>query len=405
MIQARWLAGAALAGLLAACADRPETARGGAGADFLFVWAGDKDKQDSDFLAVVDLRRDAATYGNVVASLPAGVRGTMPHHVEYEFPKGGLLFADGWVGGLTSLIDLNDPLRPKLVKQFTDMNDLSFPHSYARLDNGNVLVTLQGQNGKYGAPGGLAELAPDGAVLRTVSAQSADTPAAEAWPYSLAVVRGKDRAVVALTEMGWPPFEEFYRGHQVQIWSPSQMKLLATVPLPESGGEYHFDPAEPRVMPDGTVYVGTFTCGVFRIDGVTEGALSAKLVHTFPGGTTAHNSCSVPVVVGDYWVQTVPEVNGLIALDLSDPEHPREASRLVFDSAFHMPHWVAADRGSDRLVVTGNNESWALVVKIDKATGAMKIDQSLPEGVQFDRLTWPHGATGPAVVHGALFGG
>lgn len=397
----RLLAGVA-ALLACACASAPEPAT--PASNFLFVWAADKDKQDEDFLAVVDLRPASMTYGDVVATLPVGAKGTMPHHVEYEFPAGGMLFADGWVGGLTSLIDLNDPLKPKLVKQFTDMKDMSFPHSYARLDTGNVLVTLQGQNGKYGAPGGLAELAPDGRVLRTGSAASADTPAKEAWPYSLAVVPGKDRAVVALTEMGWPPFEEFYRGHQVQIWQPSTMKLLATVALPETSGEYHLDPAEPRVMPDGTVYVGTFTCGVFRIDGVTQGAPSATLVHTFPGGTTAHNSCSVPVVVGNFWVQTVPEVNGLIALDLSDPKHPKEASRITFEPEFHMPHWVAADRASDRLVVTGNNESWAMVVKIDPKTGAMKVDATLPNGVHFDRLKWPHGDTGPAMVHGALFG-
>jgi hypothetical protein len=68
-------------------------------------------------------------------------------------------------------------------------------------------------------------------------------------------VPSKDRAVVALTEMGWPPFEEFFRGHQVQIWRPSTMKPLATLSLPVTQCEFHLDPAEPRVIPDGTVYV------------------------------------------------------------------------------------------------------------------------------------------------------
>jgi hypothetical protein len=388
--------------LAAGCVSAPEPRQ--AAANFLFVWAADKDKQDEDFLAVVDLRPGSMTYGDVVATLPVGAKGSVPHHTEYEFPKGGMLFADGWVGGLTSLIDLRDPLKPKLATQFTDMSGLSFPHSYARLDSGNVLVTLQGHDGKYGAPGGLAELAPDGRVLRTASARSADTPDDLVWPYSLAVVPGKDRAVVALAEMGMPG-QDYDSTHQVQIWSPSQMKLLATVSLPESGvGEHNVDPAEPRVLADGTVYVGTFSCGVYRIDGVTDGPPRATFVHAFPGGDTAHNSCAVPVVVGNYYVQTVPEVNGLIALDVSDPQHPVEASRITFAPEFHMPHWVAADRASDRLVVTGNNESWAMVVKIDPKTGAMKVDATLPNGVHFDRLNWPHGQSGPAVVHGALFG-
>ena len=138
----RWTVFGALAtALLAAgCVSAPEPQQ--SAADFLFVWAGDKDGQDEDFLAVVDLRLGSTSYDENVARLPLGAQGTMPHHVEYEFPKGGMLFADGWVSGLTSLIDLHDPLKPKLVKRFTDMKDMSFPHSYARLDAGNVLVTL-----------------------------------------------------------------------------------------------------------------------------------------------------------------------------------------------------------------------------------------------------------------------
>ncbi|MBP9235829.1 MAG: hypothetical protein KBF30_14230 [Hyphomonadaceae bacterium] len=69
-----------------------------------------------------------------------------------------------------------------------------------------------------------------------------------------------------------------------------------------------------------------------------------------------------------------------------------------------MPHWIAADRKSDRLVVTGNDMSWALIVKLDLATGVMKVDETLPDGMNFDRASWPHGDSGPARVHGALFG-
>jgi hypothetical protein len=76
-----------------------------------------------------------------------------------------------------------------------------------------------------------------------------------------------------------------------------------------------------------------------------------------------------------------------------------------------MPHWVAADRAGGRLIVTGSDLSWALVVAFDGATGAMSVDESFRSpgsdrpGVSFERATWPHGETGPAFVHGALFGG
>lgn len=408
----RFVASAALAlAMVAGCqpaaqeAATPVVPKPPKGSQFLFVWSADKNKVESDFLSVVDLREGSATYGDVVASLPIGATGTMPHHVEYEFPEGGMLFADGFTGNLTSLIDLRDPLQPKLATQIKDMGEFAFPHSYARLDNGNVLVTLQGVNGKYGAPGGLAELAPDGKVLRTASAKSADTPDDLAWPYSLAVAPGTDRAIVTLTEMGWPG-EPYDTTNQVQVWSVSDLKVLATVNLPPSGqGVHHADPAEPRVLADGTVFVGTFSCGVYRIDDAFGSAPKATFVHAFPGGTTMHNACAVPVIVGNYYVQTVPEINGLIALDVSDPTKPVEASRIKFDDKFNMAHWIAADRKSDRLVVTGNDMSWALIVKIDPATGAMTVDESLPNGVNFDRQSWPHGESGPARVHGALFGG
>jgi hypothetical protein len=347
-----------LAAALVGCNPVPEEAPAdmatAPGSPFLFLWSADKDKIESDFMSVVDLRAGSATYGDVVATLPIGATGTMPHHIEYEFPEGGMLFADGFMGNLTSLIDLRDPLNPKLASQLTNMGEYSFPHSYARLDNGNVLVTLQGMNGKYGAPGGLAELAPDGAVVRTASAKSVATPDNMVWPYSLAVLPGKDRAVVTLAEMGWPG-QDYTATRQVQVWSTSDLKLLGTVDLPESGqGEHHVDPAEPRVLADGTVYVGTFACGVYRIDGVIEGAPKATFVYAFPGGAGMHDACAVPVVVGKFYVQTVPEINGLIALDVSDPMRPVEASRITLDEKFKMAHWVAADRKSDRLVVTGN---------------------------------------------------
>ncbi len=97
------------------------------------------------------------------------------------------------------------------------------------------------------------------------------------WPYSVAVVPGKDRAVVSLAEMGMPG-QPFVTNNQVQVWSVSKLKVVATVDLPaQAQGEHHIDPAEPRVLADGTVYVGTFTCGVWRIDDVNEGATGPRL--------------------------------------------------------------------------------------------------------------------------------
>jgi hypothetical protein len=115
--------------------------------------------------------------------------------------------------------------------------------------------------------------------------------------------------------------------------------------------------------------------------------------------------CSVPLVYGKYWIQTVGNINGLVVLDASVPDHPVEVSRISLSHDLHMPHWIAADRKSGRIVVTGGRDSWLAMLKFDEATGRLSLDEAFGThgAIQFDRPGWPHGATGKALVHGALF--
>ena len=389
---------------------------------YLFVWTADDDEKDSDFLAVIDALPSSPTYGEVIATLPVGVRATFPHHTEYEFPAGAKLFANGWGAGRTFIIDLNNPKKPKLSGQFTHIRDYGFPHSFARMPNGNVLATFQVKRKGYEPPGGLVELTASGRVVR---ASSADVPGLDKkllWPYSLTVLPQIDRVVTTSTEMGLPGWampnshgpsthqHTFTDTNHIQIWSLKDLKLLATIPLPASpNGRAQFNPAEPRVLPDGSLYVNTFNCGLYRVRGLEGQEPKVEHVYSFPGADTKFE-CAVPVVVGQFWIQTDPSLPGLIALDVSNPAKPVEVSRLVFDKRFEKTHWIAADRHASRLVVTGNNKSWVLIVNIDKTTGAMTLDESFKvkgadhPGVDFDRAQWPHGTTGKGVVHGALFG-
>src|SRR5262245_51503767 len=84
------------------------------GSRFLFVWAGDADKRESDFMAVVDVDPRSVSYASVVATLPVGATGTTPHHTEHEMPAGGTLWANGFETGQTFRFDLSDPLEPRL---------------------------------------------------------------------------------------------------------------------------------------------------------------------------------------------------------------------------------------------------------------------------------------------------
>ena len=392
------------------------------GSPYLFVWAGDEARQSSDFLSVIDANPSSPSYGRIVSSVPVGITGSMPHHTEYEFPAGNLLFANGWVAGHTFIWDLSQPLKPRIAAQFQDRAGYSFPHSFVRLPNGNVLATFQSHDGALAADGGLVELSNDGSVVRSASAVDPAVDKDVIWPYSMAVVPQLDRVVSSSSPMGWPDWGKLPPGSwtstkindqvtsHVQVWRLSDLHLLNTVTLPSDAGKHNQSPAEPRLLPDGSIYVNTFSCGLYRMKDVSGAHPSAELVYTFPGGDSAHTICSVPVVVGHYWIQTVAALPGLIVLDISHPEKPVEVSRLVFGGRFPMPHWLAADRKSDRLVVTGDMESWVLVARFDPDKGTLSLDQSFREpgatapGISFDRQQWPHGKAGRALVHGALFG-
>jgi hypothetical protein len=393
------------------------------GSPYLFVWAGDAAHKATDFLAVVDAKPSSPTYAQIVATVPVGVSGTMPHHTEYEFPASDMLFANGWVAGETFIFDLHDPMKPRLAGEFKGRDGYSFPHSFARLPNGNLLGTFQSHGEGLASGGGLVEVDEKGSVVRSSSALDPAVDRDLIWPYSLTVDPKADLVISSSSPMMWPEWKPLPPGSwslkkindqvtsQVQIWRLSDLKLLKTVTLTDSGGNHSLYPAEPAVLPDGSVYVNTFSCGLYLMKDLNSASPSAQLVHTFPGGVgNMQTLCAVPVIVGHYWIQTVGALPGLIALDISNPDKPVEVSRLVLDKGFMMPHWLAADRKSNRLVLTGANQNWLLVLRIDPVKGILSVDQTFHEagatraGISFDRSDWPHGKNGPALVHGALFG-
>jgi 56kDa selenium binding protein (SBP56) len=321
------------------------------GSSYLFVWAGDAAHQSADFLAVIDANPSSPSYTRIVGSLPVGATGTMPH-TEYEFPDRSILIANGFVAGRTFIFDLSQPLKPRLAGQFRDRAGYTFPHSFVRLPNGHVLGTFQSHGEAFAPGGGLVELDEKGSVVRSVSAVDPAEDKDLIWPYSLAVAPQLDRVVSSSTAMGWPDWAKLPPGSwpqkkindidttQVQIWRLSDLHLLNAVRLPPDNAKHNEDPAESRVLPDDSIYVNTFRCGLYRMKDVNGARPSAELVYTFPGGDNLHTVCSVPVVVEHYWIQTVAALPGLIALDVSRPEKPVEVSRLIHPR-FPMPHWLA----------------------------------------------------------------
>ncbi len=387
-------------------------ANGGATARHVFAWAGDLDRRDSDFLAVIDADPESPDYGRVVASVPAGASGTHPHHTEHAMPESRHLFANGFMAGRTFRFDLSDPRSPRLLGSFAAAGGFSYPHSYVRLANGNPLATFQGRGEDNLDPGGLVEITDAGEVVRAASAADPRAPDALIRPYSLAVLPGIDRVITTSYDMGEDMgFTGGRRGRTrvVQVWRLSDLSVIATIDLPPGprGGEGE-QPGEPRLLADGrTVLVATFACGLYRMTGLEGSDPGARFVYGFDGG-----GCAVPLVVGDFWVQPVPSANAVVALDVSDPSDPREVSRVTLGSR-NYPHWLALDPTGGRIVVAdrGDGERRLFVLTIDPTSGELAVDERFRDpgsgrpGVSFDRRAWPHGATGPARPHGTVFGG
>lgn len=372
-------------------------------ANYLYLWTASADSTQPDFLAVLDVTEDSVRYGRLVTTMAVPGLKNRPHHTEHEMPADAQLFANGFRSGQTWIFDLTEPQQPRIAGQFGDLAGYSHPHSYLRLPNGNILATFQMRHeGGEIVPGGLVEVTPAGSVVRSASANAPGVdPLLRV--YSAGVIPSLDRIVTTTTDMA----DDFPASRNLQLWRLSDLTLLRTFPLPE--GPHSLLSAEPRVLADGrTVLVSTFACGLYLLDGLTSNAPRARLVSSFPrkDGT----NCAIPVIVGRYYLVTVPAWSAVVSLDISDPAAPKEVSRVTLGSG-DVPHWISVSPDTRRVAVTGYRDMQHRVVlaRFDSSTGRLSLDQRFREegasepGFRMDNKTWPHGGNAKGIPHGAVF--
>ena len=416
---------------LAACSGGEQPAPGAAAADsargsYIYVFAGDAQQMHAhlghsgggqaptldssgtatDFLAVIDADSTSPTYAQIVATVPAGVTGMMPHHTEMVMPPGGrTLFANAFMAGRTYRFDFADPRRPRIAGTLDSVAGLRRPHSYARLAAGNVVATFQfGDSTVDGNPGGIALLSPDGTVLRTASSADPAFPGAPIRTYSLDVSEASDRIVTTSTPMG--PWES---ADVVQVWRLSDLSLVKTLALPKTSPDSTSSyPFEVRFLSDGkSAILNTYNCGIYHLSGLDGDSPMLEPVLALPN--PQHIGCGVPLLVGHWWILPIPSTHEFVVYDVSDPRAPRRHSVLQADSSF-ASHWMSREPGTDRIVVTVEEQVPSVrLVRFDSTTGTLRWDESFrdrpdgPPGVRFDRTEWPHGKAGTALPHGAIF--
>jgi hypothetical protein len=281
--------------------------------------------------------------------------------------------------------------RVRLVGQFGAHGEYGHPHSFLRLPNGNLLGTFQMRHTDTGMlPGGLVEMTPGGEMVRSSPAMGPGVPLGLR-PYSAAIVPSLDRIVTSTTDMD---SDNPYKANQLQIWRLSDLALLHTITLPHGprGNEADYT-AEPRLLPDGrTVMVSTFNCGLYLLEGLDGNSPSGKFVASFPLEPDMY--CAIPVVAGRYWITTVPAYPAVVSLDITDPSRPHEAARVMLQPG-DVPHWIAMEPGTRRLVLTGygNLEGKVMMLTFDSTTGKLGVDSL------FRTITLP----GSSAPHGAVF--
>lgn len=395
------------------------------GSPYLLVLAGDKDGAQEDFLAVIDLKPGSPTLGKAVATKPIGHRGSMPHHMEYELPPPGkLLFANAHHPEETLLVDISDPLAIVIRKRLRPPPPLRFQHDYARLPNGNVLTGFLRSEGASpmatdradpGGHGGIAEYTEGGRLLRSASAAVAGFKAPVRL-YAVLPMLDQDRIVTTSARM-----MEKYSADVVQIWRYSDLKLLHTISLPPGKkrdgtplGWSAMMPFAAREMADGSVLINSYGCAFYRLTRLSSA--DPKIDHVYdihgrdPATEWTRVGCSVPLVIGKHWIMPVASSESVYVLDVSDPASPREVSRLAMPAEFGA-HWAAKDPLSDRIAIGAEleKEKGIFILRFDEATGQLSFDPGIvslggpPGYIELETQPWPHGASGPAWGHAALF--
>jgi hypothetical protein len=392
---------------------------------YLLVSAGDADEADSDFLAVIDLRAESPDVGQTISTMPTGMKSSMPHHMEYAMPPAGeFLFMNAHHHEMSMLVDVSTPRALRVVKTFTPPPPLRFPHDYSRTPEGTRLVGfLRSEGGSIdpgetvapGNYGGIAEYSADGLLLRQAMAGNAGgTPVR---PYAFALLPELDRLVVTSA-----PMMEIVSADVLQIYRYSDFRLLHTIDLPAGrladGREVEGSQRAgfgPRVLSDGSVFLNSYGCTFYRLSDI--GGTQPKLDTFFaldtppppPEAGAIRGSCGIPVVFGDYWINPVGQLHAVVVLNIANPAAPREVFRLQTPQTFN-PHWLARDPRSNRLVLGAElgGEEGFYILRFDEQTGRLSFDSALRgEGqagyVSLNSQSWPHGSSGPAWGHAALF--
>jgi selenium-binding protein 1 len=365
--------------------DRPEKV--------LYLFCVDADAKDNDFVAVIDVDPDSATFGTITYTLDLGSKGNETHHWGYTDDRTRI-----WAGGLLSsriwILDVAlDPARPRVERVLEDVprtTGLSGPHTYYALPGRMLLSFLGAADG--GLPAGLAEYTNDGTLIRRI-----DLPDEARYGYDLAVKPALNRMVTSsftpmrnykkpLAEMDLKDF-----GSELTVWDFKARRPLQT-------GKAGLAPLEVRWALKPEANYGFTNCALddslWLFRGRADGSYEFKKVaHT--GALPADLRQSPD---DRYLFVSCFGSNELQQWDVSDPDHPKLVSTVAPGVQPNMMHLTGDGKRmyvSNSLLSTLDHAGRFWVRLVHVGPDGMKLDP-------FFNIDLNHFPTGPARGHDML---
>ncbi len=405
---------------------------------YLLVWAGDADRKDTDFLAVIAADPGSRRYGRVLRTIPVKSRGNEPHLLNAVQRQDRRVFGTGLLTGRTYVFDLRDPMEGGIVgvDQIREGRRLAPPVDPVALPNGRVAVTCPDRVGYTGGPrelftpGGLLDLDANGKLRREVPLTRDPSQTLIVAPAGGTLVTKADVLVTTNHGHGYASTTrgELVPGISVSVWRPDKLTLRSTVIL-DAGprGEENLGPLTPRALrKEPVVLVNTFDGGALYVsDTLATDKPTMRLAFDFGAGTKPSGAA---VSRNDRWyVTALAGTSRVVSLDIADPWHPKLASTVRLDRDPADPKKARAG-GASGLAMSADGQrvaiadytidvpGWKLdgdhrvyMLRLDTETGQLRVDTSFRDedsdevGIDFNRKKWPHGETGAARPHGMLF--
>ena len=163
------------------------------------------------------------------------------------------------------------------------------------------------------------------------------------------------------------------------------------------------------------MFLNSYGCTFYRLSEI--GSDNPRLDNFFaldtpppPEPGSIRGSCGIPVVFGHYWINPGGE-----AAHRRRPGHrqPGEPARSVPPARRPTPSIHTGSPAIRSPTVSSSAPSWAakrasIILRFDEQTGRLSFDPAFRgEGqagyMSLKNQSWPHGATGPAWGHAALF--